>query len=63
MASPFSASCAYCGAPWTEQGFQHSEMCYVISGHLTRAAAKRAKEQREKNRPAKLGRLLDLDDE
>ena len=42
---------------------EHTRTCYIETGHLTRAVAKRAKEERERRKALPVKPLLDLDEE
>ena len=38
--------CCYCAAPWTVGGYAHTPLCFITTGNLSVAAARKAKDRR-----------------
>lgn len=55
--------CAYCGASWTLGGYAHSRTCFITTGELTVAAARKAKERRAQQKVETVKPTIDLEDE
>lgn len=57
-------SCCYCNAPWTLGGYAHTRTCFITTGEITVAAARKAKERRAQRKVDEpLTPAIELEDE